>query len=262
MHMPDDMLEVIDVDETQALTKTEYEFICTMNRVCQKLALMPRDEAIQEVAADFGMDKTKARKLVLKAEEFLASGIFESTERSRDLYRARLTEIYSICMKHAVTTHVEQTTKPQRVEILVKDSETGQEVMSKDVRNVTTTKVKPNTLNTSALKTALAAAREEAEITGGRPRDRKASFSFTQINTGTGQANQPMSAQDVLGLNTDKLLERLGAERIIDEPEEQVLQVNGRQGEGLGWPEPGGGDGAQEDSQARKAETDDQATRQ
>lgn len=217
-----DNLNELDIaeDEPQGLTGREYTLLSRLHKVIFLLAKHDRVEVVDLIMKEFQISAGEAEIWIVKGEDFLALGVLDSADDARRIYHMRLMDIYNLCMEHAVVDQVEQTTKPMRLEVVITTGEDGETVTERQIVNATTTKVKPNSLNTGAVTVALKAAREAAHIGGGRPRDPKS------INIGALQVNQGLpSAQITQDLGTEQLTSLLGMEIIDAEPQPVLPQA-------------------------------------
>lgn len=162
-----------------ALNKQEYAFVQAMNIVCAIIARWPREQVIQKVMTEFGCQEPKARLLIAKADDFLASGVYSQAGKARELYAARLQRIHDLCMGRAEEDQIEILVKPTRV------IDEGGKFRMVNGQHV---KTRPNVLNTAALQIALAAAEKAAKIAGIKVDSDRGTTVNVQINNLPGAA--------------------------------------------------------------------------
>lgn len=200
-------------DDPQGLTDREYTLLARLHKIVTLLAKHDRAEVADLIMEEFSVDADDAEKWIVKSEDFLALGVLDSAADARRIYHMRLMDIYNLCMDHAVVDQVEQITKPVKMKVET-TGENDETIVSQQIVNAVTTKVKPNSLNVGAVTVAMKAAREAAHIGGGRPRDPKS------INVAALQINQGLpSAQLTQDLGNDQLADLLGLEVIDAEPQ-------------------------------------------
>jgi hypothetical protein len=215
-------------DDVKGLTSREFTLLSRIHTVCMKLANHDRAEVLKQIIEDFDCDADVAEQWLAKAEDYMAMGAMTDAETARSMYHLRLSQIYSLCMANAITDEVEQTTKPMKLEVEIRDQD-GQEIHDRQIVNASITKVRPNRLNTGALAIAMKAAREAAHILGGRPRDPKTiAIGALQINNEAGMS----TAQQTHQLANDQLAQIAGLEIIDVEGVPILPEGNAASGEG------------------------------
>ena len=189
---------VLDDQRVHGLTDREYVFVSRVNEIAVWLAHEDgdRDKVVEKIRQRYDCSMDIAKRWLLKAEDYLAMGAFEDAQQSRRMYIFRLERIHAIAMDHAVADRIEVTTKPTRLKI----EGTGEE----KVVNATQTKVKPNSLDVSALQTAMKAAREIALMTGGK------SLTGGTVNTAVIINGQDAHASVVQDLSVEALAQMAG----------------------------------------------------
>ena len=206
-----DQSAIIPEGDLQGLTGREFDLFSKVNTISIMLAKHDRDEVVHLVEEEYGLERAAAIRWVQKAEDYMAMGLLNSAEDAKRMYHLRLTQIYDICMAHAIADEVRTTHKPIRMEVVVR-TEDGEEVREKQMVESTVTEVKHGRFNTNAIQAAMKAAREAAHIMGGRPRDPKISIGALQINQGAD--GKISTAQETQDLANDQLAALAGFEMI------------------------------------------------
>lgn len=205
-------IEVIDVEPGEeqglSLSSREYEFVSRVHRICLWLAKETEDETIQRCIDELGMTEPTAKKWIAKAEDYMALGIVENIDISREMYNYRLEQIFNLCMSNAQRDMVEVTTKPWKLRVAGQNDENQDRF---EVITATQTKVKANALDVGAIQTALKAAEKAARLAGVKVGKVGGGAKIGTVNVQINQGELP-GAQSIGEMSNEQLAGLAGLE--------------------------------------------------
>lgn len=222
----------------RGLTPKQREWLYDLNRVSIMLARHDgtKVDIVKAVADALGCSHTQAKVWIVRAREYICSGMIEDVDQARTLYLQRLDDLYLAARAHMVKTQEVITHKPMHLKIKLEDGE----IIGKEMVMTQHRQIKENAFDAHAAEIAMKAAREIAHVTGARPKDtgkiRANNVNLTQINS-SGQTNVlTPGASATRDLSDESLAAMIGAE--IDGPE--VLQGSAEADAEEAWTEAGG----------------------